>query len=150
MRNVVSWHGRRGHRRKFDARERPRYTGKRLDRTKPPNGALVSPRSKLRTESFPHKPAEKRLFPYVSVYGGYRFGQGNALRAGLDAVLRVGAVLNSPGPHDRGQALAFVHCAGGMQVEKTDLANGGRAHELTVFVYLGANLQAASAGNAVR
>src|SRR5438309_5033076 len=49
----------------------------------------------------PGKPAEKRLFPRVAVYFRDGLGQGNALGTSMNAVLRVGALLDATRTHER-------------------------------------------------
>src|SRR6266702_636334 len=68
----------------------------------------------------------------------------------MDAVLRVGALLDAAGPHQRFEALALIHRARGVHIEEPHLADDGRAHKLIVFIHLRAYLEAASAADAVR
>src|SRR5256886_3870267 len=101
-------------------------------------------------ESLPYKPAEKRLFPRFAVYFRDGLGQGNALGASTNAVLRVGAFLYAARTHESRKALAFIHRSRGVHVEQAHLADNGCAHELIMLIHLRANLQAVPASDAVR
>src|SRR2546429_784671 len=96
------------------------------------------------------KPAKQGLFPCVTIHFGDGFGERNVFRAGLYAILRVGAFLHAARTHQRFQAFALVHCAGGVDVEEAHLADDGRADELVVLVHLRANFEAVAAGDAAR
>src|SRR6267143_5541768 len=67
-------------------------------------------------ESLPYKPPEQRLFPGVAVDGGNRVRQRNVFGAGMNTVLRVGAILDSARAHNRREPLALVHRARRMHV----------------------------------
>src|SRR5690348_9818384 len=94
------------------------------------------------------QPTQKSLLPCLAVHFGERFGKRNLLGAGFHAVLRIGAILNAAGSHQRLKPFARVHAAGGMHVEEAHLADDRRADEAIVVIHLRANFQAASAGNA--
>src|SRR6266481_6415445 len=98
----------------------------------------------------PYKPAEKCLFPSVAVYFRDGLGQGNALGASMNAVLRVGAFLYAARTHESHKALALIHRSRGVHVEQAHLADNGCAHELIMLIHLRANLQAVPASDAVR
>ena len=68
----------------------------------------------------------------------------------MNAVLRVGALLDATRTHERRKALAFIHRSRRMHVEQAHLADDGRAHELIMLIHLWANLQAVPATDAVR
>src|SRR5882724_2204937 len=103
-----------------------------------------------REESLSYKPAEKRLFPGIAVDGSNRFRQRYVFWAGMHAVLRVSAILDATGAHDRRKALALVHGARRMHVKEANLADDRRSDELTVLIHLRANFQAVSTTDAIR
>src|ERR1700674_1683074 len=103
-----------------------------------------------REESLPYQPAKERLFPGITVDGGNRFRQRNVFGAGMDAVLRVGTILDATGTHNRRKAFAFVHGSCWMHIEQAHLTDDGRSDELAVLIHLWANFQAVSATNAIR
>jgi hypothetical protein len=77
-------------------------------------------------------------------------GEGNALGADFDAVLREAALLNAAVAGQGAQALFLEDLAGGVVVEELDLGDGGRADEAGVVVELRADFHAAAAGDAIR
>src|SRR5258706_9683546 len=108
------------------------------------------PNQKCRVEILPYQPAEHGLFPCLAIYFRDGFRQGNFLWTSLEAIMRVGAILNTTGMIQRADAIVGVHRSGWMHVEKTHLADdcgadkisGGRAGDL------GTHFQAIAAGNA--
>src|SRR6266436_2762464 len=97
-----------------------------------------------------YEPAEQSLLPRGAVHFRDGFGEGNSLRAGLHAILGIGAILNAAGLHQGSEPFLRVHRADRMHVEEPDLADDGCANEFTVLVYLRADFQATSTGNAIR
>src|SRR5882724_13288495 len=96
-----------------------------------------------------YEPAEQSLLPRGTVHFRDGFGEWNSLRAGLHAILSIGAILNAAGFHQGSEPFLGVHRACRMHVEEPDLADEGCANDFTVLVYLRTDFQAASAGNAV-
>ena len=80
---------------------------------------------------------------------GDGIGEGDLLWAGLNAVLRESALLNSAIARKCAQTLFREDFAGGVIVEEFDLGDGGGADEACLFVELRADLHAACAGDAV-
>jgi hypothetical protein len=76
-------------------------------------------------------------------------GEGNLLGAGLDAVLRKSALLDTAISGKGAKALFREDFAGGVIVEEFDLGDGGGADEAGVLVELRADFHAAGAGDAV-
>src|SRR6267378_2094474 len=111
---------------------------------------ISSPQFANREESLPHQPANERLFPGVAVDGGNRFRQRNVFGARMDAVLRVGAILDATGAHNRCKALALVHRPRRVKVEQAHLADDRRSDKFAVPIHLRANFQAVSATDAIR
>src|SRR5712664_1819874 len=101
-------------------------------------------------ESLPHQPAEKCLFPGLTINFRQRFGKRNFLGARFDAILRVRAVLDPAVPHHRLDALSRVHRTCRMHVKQSHLAENGGAHEVIVLVDLRTNLQAVAAADTSR
>src|ERR1700716_3984149 len=77
---------------------------------------IDSPQVRVRGESLPYQPPQKRLFPCVAIHFRDGFGQGNSLGASVDTVLRVGAFLNSARPHQCRKPLAFIHRSRGVHI----------------------------------
>src|SRR4029077_18589102 len=75
-----------------------------------------------RGESLPYQPAEQGLFPCLTIDFGERFGERDFLRAGFHAVLRVRAILDAAVAHRGLQTFFGVHSAGGVHIEKANLA----------------------------
>src|SRR5260370_9648518 len=90
------------------------------------------------------------MFPRLTLDFSDGLSKRDPLRARVHAVLRVGAFLDAAGSHDRREPLALIHRSRGVHIKKAHLADNGRADELIILVHLRANLEAVSAGNAIR
>src|SRR5208282_3547439 len=73
---------------------------------------------------------------HLAINGRDGFGKRDSLRANLHAILRVVAIFDAAGAHERIKALVRVHRARRMHVEEAHLADDGRADEVGVLVYL--------------
>src|SRR5467141_721669 len=99
-----------------NARKKPAHK-QALTHKKPKTRRISFPQNPNCEESLPYKPPEQPLFPGVAVDGGNRFRQRDVFGAGMHAVLRVGAILDATGAHNRREALALVHRARRMHIE---------------------------------
>lgn len=98
----------------------------------------------------PDQPAEERLFPGFAIDFGDGFGERYVFGTDLDAVLRVGTLVDAAGTKEALDAFFGVHRARRMHVEEADLRNDRGANELVPFVDLRANFQATAARDAAR
>src|ERR1035438_9771116 len=89
------------------------------------------------------------LDEHIAANVGNGVGEGNALGAGLDAVLGEAALLNAAVAGQCAEAVFFEDLACGVVVEELDLGNGGCTHKVRILIELRANFHAAAAGNAV-
>ena len=102
------------------------------------------------TMTLSEQPAECALPDRLPVHLGDGFGQRDAFRAYLHAILCVGAIGHAARLHHRREALLLMHRAGRMHIEQPHLADDRGADKIIVNIDLRADLESIAACDAAR